>query len=102
MDNYVTIDVHNECVKRMEDENNRQNHRLAELEKGVKEIKELTISVGRMAVSVEAMAKELEKQGERLDAIEKEPADKWKNATSIVVTIILTALVTFFLSRIGL
>ena len=106
---YVTWDVHNAHVTQMEtefarrdDENKRQNHRLDNLEDSVKQIQDLTISVNGMASSIDRMVKQLEKQGERLDKIEKEPADKWKQASWIVVSVILTAVVTFALTRVGL
>lgn len=91
MSEYVTLEVHDEFARRIDEENTRQNHRLSELEQTVKEIQRLTVSVERMAVSIEAMAKELASQGDRLDAIEKEPADKWKNAVWIVVSAVLAA-----------
>ena len=79
-----------------------QNKRLDALEENVKQIQSLTISVEKMAVSIEQMTKELSKQGERLEAIEKEPAQKWKQASWIVLSVILTAFITFALTKVGL
>lgn len=91
MSEYVTIEVHNEFARRVDDENTRQNHRLSELEKTVKEINRLTVSVEKMAVSMQLMANELKEQGSRLEQIEREPADKWKNAVWIVVSALIAA-----------
>ncbi len=102
MSEYVTLDLHNEYARRIEDENDRQNKRLSNLEDTVKQIQSLTISVNGMALSIERMVKQLERQGERLDAIEKEPADKWKKAVSLVVTMLITAVVTYALTKVGL
>lgn len=44
---------HDEFAKRMEAEHSRQNHRLTTLEEKVNEIGELTVSVARLAKSVE-------------------------------------------------
>lgn len=88
---YVPVDVHNEFARRVDEENSRQNKRLEILEENIKEIQRLTVSVERMAVSLEQMTKEMGKQGERLDAIEKEPADKWKNAVWIVISALIAA-----------
>ena len=99
---FVTWEVHNEFAKRIEDENDRQNHRIGNLEDTVKQIQDLTISVKSMSGSIDRMVKQLEKQGERLDAIEKEPADKWKQASGIVLSILITAVITYALARIGL
>ena len=99
---YVTYEVHNEFAKRIEDENTRQNHRISDLEENVKQIQELTVSVREMAVNIGQMTRELSKQGERLEAIEKEPAQNWKQASWIVIALILGALVTLALTKIGL
>ena len=101
MDEYVTKAVYDERMARLDDENKRQNHRLEKLETVVEGINDLTASVREMAISLTAMQKELEKQGKRLEAIEQEPADKWRKVTWTVVTVIVTAAVTWFLSRLG-
>ena len=78
MSEYVSMEVHQEFAKRIDEENTRQNKRLSELESTVKEIQRLSIAVEKMAVSMEAMTKELSEQGDRLEKIETEPADKRK------------------------
>ena len=91
MSEYISREEHKEFAERIDAENERQNKRLSSLEETVKEIQRLTIAVERMAVSMEAMTKEIASQGKRLDAIEKEPADKWKNAVWIVVSALIAA-----------
>ena len=91
MSEYITEEVHKEFATRVDEENQMQNQRIDKLEETVKEIQRLTIAVERMAVSMEAMTKEIASQGQRLDAIEKEPADKWKNAVWIVVSALIAA-----------
>ena len=93
MSEYITEEVHKEFATRVDAENQMQNQRIDKLEETVKEIQRLTIAVERMAVSMEAMTKEIASQGQRLDAIEKEPADKWKNAVWIVVAALIAAAV---------
>ena len=90
------------CQDKYDEINNMQNKRLDALEENVKQIQSLTISVEKMAISIEQMTKELSKQGERLEAIEKEPAQKWKQASWIVLSVILTAFITFALTKVGL
>ena len=99
---YVTVEVHKEFARRIEEENTRQNHRISNLEDGQKQIHELVSTVKVLAVNMEQMAKEQAKQGEALAAIEKEPADKWKQASWIVLSVILTAVITLCLTKIGL
>lgn len=91
MSEYITEEVHKEFATRVDAENQMQNKRIDKLEETVKEIQRLTIAVERMAVSMEAMTKEIASQGQRLDAIEKEPADKWKNAVWVVVSALIAA-----------
>ena len=93
MSDYITEEVHKEFATRVDAENQMQNQRIDKLEETVKEIQRLSIAVERMAVSMEAMTKEIASQGQRRDAIEKEPADKWKNAVWIVVSALIAAAV---------
>lgn len=85
MDTAITRAEHDEFRRTMEtenqrliDENNRQNKRLELVEESVHQISDLTISVKEMAVNMGDMLKELEKQGERLEKLEQEPAEAHK------------------------
>lgn len=89
MSEFVTVEVHTEFAKRIEEENTRQNHRIGELENAVKQIAELVTSVKILATQMEAMATEQKKQGIRLDEIEKKPAKRW----DVVITGALSAIV---------
>ena len=102
MDEYVTKIEYTERMHRIEDEDTRQNKRLEKLEALMDNINSLTISVEKMASSLQTMQKEQERQGERLDAIEREPADAWKSAVKTVITVLLTAVVTYLISHGGL
>lgn len=97
-ENYVMKEVFDERMKRVDDENDRQNHRLSLLEKNGETLNELVISVKEMAISIQQMAKELEKQGTRLDKIEDEPADKWKKFTWFAFTTLIGAVLGYILN----
>lgn len=77
---YITRHEHNEFASRIDAENKRQNRRLDALDENVKQISKLTVSVEKMAVSTETMARELGRQGERLEALETAPAKRWNAA----------------------
>ncbi len=79
--------------KRLEDENGRQNKRLTILEESVRQINDLTVSVKEMAVNMGNMLKELERQGERLEALEKEPAESHKQIKMAMITAIISTVV---------
>ncbi len=102
MDECITRQECRVCQDKYDAENERQNHRLSALEADMKQLQDLTISVNRMAVSLETMAKELAKQGQKLEAIEAEPGQKWEQAVSIVISVVITAVATFFLARMGM
>ena len=67
---FVTLEVHTEFVKRIEAEDNRQNKRLEIIEAKQAQISELVASVKVLAVNVENIATEISKQSQRLDEIE--------------------------------
>lgn len=87
---------------RVNDENARQNRRLDKLEEITEKINNLAESVSKLAVVMESMQKELEKHGRRLEAIEQEPAENWKSAVKTVITVLISAVVTYFLTHGGL
>lgn len=90
------------CQEKYDEVNNGQNKRLDHIEEEIKQIHELATAVGKMAMSLEQMAKELAKQGERLDRIEAEPATKWKNAVWLLTAGLIGAVLSFVLGRMGL
>lgn len=92
MSEFVSIDVHNEFARRIEDENDRQNHRLEALEEAVREMTRLTVAVEKMAVSIEGMAAEQKRQGERLTAIEEKPVKRWDAIVTGIIGAIVGAL----------
>ena len=88
-------------IGRVNDENARQNKRLDKLEEVMEKINNLAESVAKLAISMEQMNKELEKQGTRLEAIEDAPAENWRAVVKTVVTVVVTAFVTYILSKGG-
>ena len=61
------------------------------LEENVRQIGALTVSVEKMAFSVENMAKELGNQGERLAELEKVPGRNWDTVKSGLLGALATA-----------
>ena len=70
MENTISREEHEEFARRIEDERKRTNHRLTTLEDSVQQIRELTASVERLALSVESMAKSQNRQEARLEELE--------------------------------
>ena len=92
MEECITRREHEEFVRRIEDEEHRQNVRINNLENQTQTIQSLAISVDRLATSMDRMAQEQAEQGERLKALEQEPANNWKSIKKTVWTTIASVL----------
>ena len=102
MEEYVSISEHKEYVRRMEQENERQNHRLTNLEKALDQIQTLTTSIEKLATHMEYMSKEQAEQGERLKALEGRDGEKWRSIASHVTFSIISLVLGFLASKLGL
>jgi len=89
---FLTLELHNEFAKRIEEADKRQDHRITELEQNFKVVQELVVSTRELALSMEAMAKELEKQGSCLRELEFKPVKRWELIVTSVITGIIGAL----------
>ena len=63
MDSPISRAEHEEFARRIADQERRQDKRLELLEENVREIGALTVSVQKLAQSLELMVKEQEQQG---------------------------------------
>lgn len=99
---FLLKSVHDEFAKRVEEENVRQNHRLSALENMITQIANIMQSVERLATNMEHMAKEQQEQGHRLQVLENRDGEKWRSVASHVGLCILTGVVGYLLSKIGL
>lgn len=102
MDEFISRAEHEEFMRRLDAENDRQNKRLGILEATVDKIGNLTVSVERLAMSVQTMAGELKAQGDRIEKVEGRDGEKWRTVTSHILTAIVGAIVAWGLSRIGI
>lgn len=102
MEDTISRREHEEFAKRIEAEENRQNRRIELLEESVKQNAELTLSVGKLATSVEQMAKEQAHQGERLETLESRDGEMWRKATGYIVTAVAGIVVGFIFTQIGM
>jgi len=96
------MELHNEAMRRIEEENNRQNHRIENLEQTVKEIGQLTTSVEKLAVSIENMVKEQARQGEKIEELESRDGKMWRQVVGYVITAIIGIVVGFIFTHIGM
>lgn len=68
-------------------------HRVKELEAESRALQELTVCVNKMAVNMENMIGELAKHGERLEAIEKVPAETNRQVRQAIITALIGGVV---------
>ena len=102
MDTPITRAEHEEFRRRLEAEDGRLNKRLTIVEEDLKNIKELTASVEKLAVNMENMMKIQEKQGKRLETLENRDGEMWRKVVGYVLTAVISVVVGFVFSRIGM
>lgn len=102
MDSPMTLALHEEFARRMEDEHKRQNHRIDLLEKSVEENNKLLVSVERLAVSMETMQKEQANQGDRLEALEARDGEMWRKVVGHVITAVISIVIGFASAQMGM
>lgn len=102
MDTAVTRAEHEEFVKRMEEAHKRQDRRLELLEENVQKQNALLSSIEKLAVNMESMQKELNKQGERLETLENRDGEMWRKVTGYIATTVVGAVIGFILTKLGL
>lgn len=96
------MEVHNEYSKRMDDEHKRISHRISELEKTSAQNNKLLVAVERLAASMESMQREMQEQGKRITSLESRDGEMWRTIIKYAVTVLVSALIGFGLSKIGL
>ena len=106
---YISRNEHNEFARRMEtenkrlnDENVRQNKRIKDLEDNVLKIQTLATSVQKLAVNMESMLKEQEKQGKRLELLEGRDGEMWRKVTGHIITAVISIILGYIFARIGM
>lgn len=90
---YLPRTEHNEFVKRIEDANSRQDARLKQIEKDVSQMSQLVVSVEKLAVNMENMAREQQRQGQRLDTLEGRDGERWRMVVGCIITAVVGLIV---------
>ena len=102
MDDTITRAEHEEFKKRLEEQNARQDKRISLLEDNVREMGALTTSVEKLAVSMESMVKEQEKQGKRLETLEGRDGEMWRKVVGYIATAVVGIILGFLFTQIGM
>ncbi len=99
MDTPISRAEHEEFARRIDAQEKRQDRRLELLEENVREIGALTVSVQKLAQSLQSMVKEQEQQGRRLQALESRDGEKWRKLMGYIATALTSGAVTLLLSH---
>ena len=102
MDGSIPRAEHEEFRRRLEEENRRQDKRIELLEDNMRELNQLTTSVGKLATSVESMVKEQEKQGKRLETLEDRDGAMWRKVVAYGATAVIGIVIGYIARQIGL
>lgn len=107
--NYISRQEHEEFRrsmeaenKRLEDENNRQNHRLESLEKTVEQVAAISTSVEKLALNMQHMLDEQISQGKRLATLESRDGEMWRKVVGYVATAIIGIVVGYIFKQVGM
>ena len=93
MEDPITRAEYEEYQKRMEQEDHRQN---------TKQINALTVSIEKLAQSVESMVREQEAQGKRLVSLESKDGEMWRKVVGYVITAVIGIVLGFAFTQIGM
>lgn len=85
---YIGRHEHDEFAKRMEEEHVRQNKRIGVIEKTLEQLNKIALAVEKMAMNMESMLKEQQKQGKELEELKNAPAKKWNTMTTAILSAI--------------
>lgn len=97
---YITRHEQEEFKRRIDEEESRQNHRLSVIEGRVDKLIDMQVSMAQLQVGISNITEELKKLAAEVDSLKQAPADKWNKAVWIVISIVITAVVTYAISAI--
>lgn len=88
--------------KRLADEDNRQNKRIAALEEAARNFGKVQASMEKMETVMTSTLKEIEKQGQRLERLEAKDGEMWRKVVGYMVTAIVGIVIGFVFKQIGM
>lgn len=89
-------------IQKIKDEQDVMQARLNKQSAMVEDIQQLSKSVSLLASNMDAMLKEQQRQGDKLQMLEQKPAKKWESMSDKVIWFLLAAVLGYVLSQIGI
>lgn len=99
---FVTIEVHKEFARRMDEANERQSKRISILEDEVKELRDISGDIKSLLVEMKGMREEQEKQGVRLETLEKRDGEMWRKVVGYIISAVVSGVIVFIFTQIGM
>lgn len=91
---YVTLPAYKERMKALDD-------RINKVEAITEEIRNLTLSVERLTLTLGNVVKEQETQENRLEIIEAKDGEMWRTFVKYVITAVVGVIVGFVMRHVG-
>lgn len=101
-DVFVTMGVHNEFAKRMDEANERQSKRISILEDEVKELRNISGDIKSLLAEMKGMREEQEKQGARLETLEGRDGEKWRDVVKNVIFTVIGIIIAYVFMKAGI
>lgn len=96
-------------VVELDERSTRHTEQIKTVFNQLAEVKGMTESVHKLATTVEVLALEQKNTGEKIDKltgevdeIKEKPGKKWELVVTVAITAIVTGVVTFLLTRMGM
>lgn len=102
MDTPLTRAEHEEFRRAVDAEHKRIHYRLDSMEKATEQIGSLAVSVEKLAVSMETMAKAQQEQGEKLEELENRDGEMWRKVAGYILTAVLGIVIGFLFKQVGI
>lgn len=102
MDSPITRAEHKEFVKRMEEEHERQNARIKELEDQTTTVTDLAFSCKELALSIKSMTETLNEHGVKLEKLESRDGEMWRKVVGYAITAVVGIVIGFIFKQVGM
>ena len=99
MDYNELLQKHMEDQQKTAVELEKHEQQIDSLKRRVGKIEDSTKNIERLATSVENMCKELKLHNERLEQLERQPADKWNNLTDTLIKVFASGVAGYILAH---
>ena len=91
---YVTLPAYQERMKALDD-------RINKVEAITQEIRNLTLSVERLTITLGNVVREQESQEDRIDTIEARDAEMWRTFVKYIINAVVGVIVGFVMRNVG-